>query len=1618
MNKKRRRRVGLLLIFIMICTGIFPDTGAVSVQAATTAKAAKQMYALEITTGSSGVDMDSISTILISYKEKENGRNRVHAIYPKEDTDHTAAFLQDGDEAELEKKVLAECEEKTNDGAAKYQFLPYSTRTFLFVPYDEIGEVTSVRIILSGNSGKWSIQGMRLIKVDGSVTPKSSGNAVVSSVKRVCYSGKQIMQMQGKTYEMGWGDADVLRQITNNSDKSTYLKNIKETDADANYETYNADRDDYIVRLNIADEYMAGLESLVTESGQNADIHKMKPADLLYVTVCYEDIYGNIQKANIPVISNVLAEAYGTSGRINGLAQQGEEIAFTAHLYGFKKLVTGSSSNHGITVTLGMDQVEKNCYITQTGKSTAQYTSKGRAAAAKTANDSISLTDIFLYKKANATLKAEITSNELAFSFSDGTWEKTSPAYYFSYAKNSGRKIEYGQIQGFDLKDNTEEKSTVKTAQRDLSGLYLVELDTADIANAATTGDLDISLTYKTIGGSTYIGTKKDSTSISDVSTGMQNTTNVYSVREKVTEYYGYWQAQGADPEAYAYHRGTLRGGKLYFLLSLSDVDTFVSATVSLNGTDEWQTSGIKISRVTSMKKRLFAITEDLPNELIWGSHTTTTDREITRQVEGQEIASSSEQVLIRENKKKTIYFDETKSATETDQTEEWDLYADSMSYETACTNLGFGKNGVSYDVDVTVAGSAEANSNDGDCGSKNLFYFRLNFENGSSAYVLANQQLSADGFRTGQTERFSVLMNRDYGELTSVDIIPDDTSSSSDIYDKLNIAKIRVNRKGGNSLNRAWEILNPGWVGIDYVEDGKKEAEAGSSDNSGRYEGEIVRSFPVDHTTYSVRLLFAISTAEYKEKENQFSGSVRADLSYIDTNNEPQTVSFDMVRQMYEYDQTSGSEINMETIDGKSYYIADNSLMFRGNSVDRFFLDLSDVKSLESMELWAKDQNGSTWRINDVGVSLVSETGQMILNSNNEYVYTGKTKELTSQTSEMSPAYSLSVTGKDLASVTVEFNPNEIAIDDSSSSSASAKVTRKPSGNNDTLNFYIIPDEAGRQRMDAYNMKLDFSYVNAYGGQYVNGINSMRKNGRSFYVEGISTRNFNLLDRVLYRATTSDLDQSHILGDEMVVQQVRSQVLLNTYRADMSGIYLDNPDGTLSFEQYTNQQTQTVSLYFGNETQEQKLSEGKKDVAVSIGFQTSVGGETQNYRSPYVFLTDEQYEEIHAGMIANVDFHIPYLANITEVRVASVGELNAQVEKIIVATYEGDDSADLIAPENNASKAEWSDYRKEQKEAQEGRTCSGWYSINESKPLKNEVTVFNSINADPYATGTLVPVNVTLTADENTVDPNTDLALVVKYRRKNIDQEYEAVVESVRSRMGTDSSFEAEKSVTVQMMLSDVEEITGLDIKTTKDGMFYPLKSAEITWNNCGKTQTLKRDAGESISSQYYKISFVNAVLNLTAESEPQDHTKNGVSMSSTDSDQINLWLEKGDKLKVDVDYQSSRTEDTWLYDLYRLTDSGARAAVEETGIVTKTDKKIVIHTSKLEGGNYLLVIRGKDSNLSYDVLFTVEDKQTSKEQADTQNTESKKEDTKEDTKEGTKKEEKKEDSSQDVEE
>lgn len=89
------------------------------------------------------------------------------------------------------------------------------------------------------------------------------------------------------------------------------------------------------------------------------------------------------------------------------------------------------------------------------------------------------------------------------------------------------------------------------------------------------------------------------------------------------------------------------------------------------------------------------------------------------------------------------------------------------MSYDQCTSNLGLAKVRENYTVEVQVqSGTISLLDSYGDNGSRNRFYFLLEFENGVSGYVLANQQLSADGFRSGSTESFTVSTNYDYGEL------------------------------------------------------------------------------------------------------------------------------------------------------------------------------------------------------------------------------------------------------------------------------------------------------------------------------------------------------------------------------------------------------------------------------------------------------------------------------------------------------------------------------------------------------------------------------------------------------------------------------------------------------------------------------------------------------------------------------------------------------------------------------------------------------------------------------------------------------------------------------------
>lgn len=1538
--KKVTKKLFASLLAIALIVSSVPS----SVHAADTinVSSSKKMYALEITTGSVGTDIANVQSIVITYTS--NNKTQIYSQNMR-DSNGESILSQSLEYAmSMDGINTITADQKAWIDAYGSAFLKYETQTFFFMPYDNIDSVESINIITT-NSGSWDIQGMRLIEI----TTDNNAISTVSysegtSMLRPSYRGTRMLEMSGD-FGLQWASGKVFT-ISDDSDADAYIENVKDS-----FSTYNsAGEDDLWIQMNIADEYMAGLESLDV-SGRNA-----VATDLLTATFYYVDTYGDTHGVSVPVISGLNKEYADTDARnntVNAFAQQGNTLMVQCRLPKFDSLITDSNSgNSGVKITLGYDETSALCY--KNNAASADNTTVSEKASEL--NDSMAITDIAFYKDLEVNVTPSVSNGELGFDISSSSNGDAVPVCYYHNKLSSGRQVSYGDTLSFPMTDNSSSRNTLPENKSDVSNLYLVQITTDNFEAAESTGDVSIKFNYTTYGSTSSV--------VTDDSDTNQNTTvasETYSVKDKVTEFYGYWSGSGTNPENYAYYSGMKANGKLTFLVSLANVDTFKSVQLSISGGEEWQIQNVSIARVTGTKHRTITVGQSAAVAV--GNVDISVDHLINREVTSVQLTSSNSSVLIPAGGSKDIEFSESQSVVEdTDSTSQtWDTTKKELSYKEACSDLGFNVSKVTYNVDVTVAGSSASDATNGDSGSKNLFYFKLNFENGSSAYVLANQQLSSDGFRTGQTERFSIAMNQNYGELVSVDIIPDDTSSSSDIYDKLNIEEITVTQQGTSAVSRSWSITSPGWVGVNY----KEEGQSNSTDNTGRYEGELVRSYSVNKYSYNVKLMFVITTGEYDKGVQQFSGSVQATLRYTNSANESKSISFDMVEQMYSYMQMSSTKEG-------GVCKSNTARMFRGGSVDRFFLDLPDVQSVDSLTLSVCDDNGSTWKINSVAVRQVSSLGDMILNDKGEYEYTGKMENLTTQDNDNTPAYSVTAAQGTKTDVRINFGENKINIDTSDAGNyPTATITRRPEGTNDTLNIFVKPKSDDGVSLDNYTVSTDFFYNNAYGTTFQNGISSLRYNGEYYYVLGVSASSFVRMKQLKAVATANNGVSTKLYGDGIIIQHVRSGTLIGTY-------LLNNKNADLSLAHYysaatevTNQETQTVSLYFGSSTTNQALTDAGKNVAVSIGFKSSLADDDQVYHSPYVYLTDEQYNNLTSNLMAEIDFHIPYVREITDIRIAGIDDVEGVIESATVGTYTNDSSVDLTKPDINASNNAWSTYEQELKKAYNARTLTGWYSFLINSNISNVAQTFSPTNTDTVAAGSLVPATLTLTADETSMNSDVDLSVTITYISENGDNEIVRRIPSVKAWIGDTSTFTAGSSIDLSMMLSDVKAITGIHVQTVGTGTVYPLAKAVIEYNRYGETKTISKTVGKQITTQGYDISLVSGSLVVSATSHPADENEQGITLPTATNTDMNFALTKGDTLTVNAAYSSNVTSEPVTYTLYKKESSGAIASVNNA--VTVNGYTYTIATAGLEAGDYELHIIASKTKEEAVVKFTV---------------------------------------------
>ncbi|MBR0311770.1 MAG: hypothetical protein IJQ98_05160, partial [Oscillospiraceae bacterium] len=788
---------------------------------------------------------------------------------------------------------------------------------------------------------------------------------------------------------------------------------------------------------------------------------------------------------------------------------------------------------------------------------------------------------------------------------------------------------------------------------------------------------------------------------------GAEKETGVIAIREYVNDFYGYWPASVED-FGYRYGLsvtrqadGSTKGNSVSFLLPVRDVERFTGISLGVIGDDEWQVRNVLIHTVESVEPRSVQWT---PGLNVSGGMS---DRVIGREVAGAlvfDLAANGtgasggtlspdgtpgrtfDPVLIQQGD--AVRLDVESVNVYERQDVNWSELRFNMTYSDAMQDLGFMKARNTYTVEVLVGSDLSNLSGDDDCGSKNQFYFQLLFADGNaSGVVLANQQLESDGFHSGATEAFTLTTSQDYGDVEAVRVIPEDTASDSDKYDKLMIEQITVKRNTNGELTPLWRVNDVGWIGIDYRDEGSTNSLSGVQ---GRTMEELSQVFPVSESSYAVNVQFSISTGNYVERGGagngaatpQFEGELEAWIYYRDTQGRVQRYHVaDVVERMYAFNNraASYSEVEANGVSASGKAVSDPNYMFRAGHTDRFEVSLDGLQRLLYVNFFAKSTVNCTWNVNDVEAWLVHGQGRRVLNVAGEYamVYpAGQELELIGRAdSQMVPKYYKQLymgvaAGKSTPTMTVNFaDAASVEIDDTVLESQTI-LRRVPATGSDTLNVVLYP---GRSTASLAGYDLTATARYTYGGAIVDSSSRMNKREAdgetTFYIAGLSVNGMSVLNNLAVIASTSASTES--TGG--FLQRVRGGFVLETYELGaMSNLEFGMSIPILSADS----EQQKLTLQLAPETTAMRLSAEKTDIAVSFTYRAD-GSIDREYESPRIFLTDQGVNAVEPGQIVDLVFAQGHVKEITAVSVFTVGPVNAPVQGGYVTTlYSTDEGA------------------------------------------------------------------------------------------------------------------------------------------------------------------------------------------------------------------------------------------------------------------------------------------------------------------------------------------------------
>ncbi len=1173
---------------------------------------------------------------------------------------------------------------------------PVSSDQLIFETPEKVKTIDEIKIFgkRTVGSSDWACQGMRVLEISAFCGARMYGwysddtfsdynGTVIAEAVMASGGGVFRWDSTGGTFSIT-PDTGTAKDITlvRTVDKENY-ESAHHTTTHVGYEHKSSTGHNVVFRIELADQGGAGFESLAAEyaNGSSPKISELNLPEVAMLDVRYKDVYGALRDVRLPLVINSLGQVINTMGDISiaGFAQQGDSIAMPAYLPDFADI-------DKLSVVLGTNRALADSNITISSTDTDRLNAMNqRSALSET--DSINYLCIAVYDDVDVQVGLE--GAVLRYKYEAG---ENNPVCYSTATSIDGLALSPGNATSISLQSYNSKMTLLPV---DRMERYIVTLSTDNIANAGTTGDLKIQFNY---------------TNLSDHEINSPQ----YSIKDYVTSFYGNWPGNVED---FAYKYGLRTGGTVQFIIPLQNVKKFNSVSFKLDGEDEWQFSGINVAMIkqngvsprSAEWKELTSSETDANGNPRFKSHIL-----YSRNVETQPICFSIGNVYENEEDRPDPGSEAWEPGALVQDTDEawefngdgenvskkedidWTELANSMTYEEALQDLGFTKQRVNYKVIVHVAGD-KVNSSDDDCGSKNLFYFQLVFENGKSGCTLANQQIEGDAFRTGTDTVFYIPCSQDYGELQVIRVIPDDQDSNADIYDKLKIKSIDVEKQSDSYLSPVWTASDAGedglgWVGIDYRDQGEIGSNTGAR---GRSLSEIATSYQITESSYDAKFLVAITTGGYTMSNSvdesgqpsvypTYTGGMHMSYNYFDLNGVYKSVEhIDIVSLMNDYAARSSSYDRHTNVENENltvnYAVSDPNYNFRGNTTDMFYITVKDISQFVSLSLQLRGDVATHWNITDVKIYLVNGIGTRYLNSNGEYDYKyaeGAGPELVSQWTQKDGIDVLVSVFRSAQNTSIAEVRN-IVLDSSkielSESSWKSTITREPKSKDDVFNLFIYPQAESDESVDpdSYTLKAAVRYKDARNLQTMqSSAGVLRKsydddgNLECFYALGIGGNN---VDTILgVDVETNSLKAIRAPLTYGVLQQVRSGVLIESYT--LNGVGNADLGDTMNISTSARDKTkQKLLLQLSGDTAYQMLDAEAKDLAVALHITTDDPSGAE-LRSKYVYLTDMGYTSIGPNQLLELDMSLGRISSINGISLVSIGNLNLTVDNIMVA--------------------------------------------------------------------------------------------------------------------------------------------------------------------------------------------------------------------------------------------------------------------------------------------------------------------------------------------------------------